>query len=108
MYGLAHVKSREVTGLTKFCGIRSAHRPAHSPIPVLEAYTYTGIDTGTTLLTRRNRLQGLGLVDPVSVVLMTEYEYCVFSNNLDIFQRMWCVDGTVCGLMGTKVVIWLG
>lgn len=61
-----------------------------------------GLAKLATWLTRRDRLQGAGLVDPelvfkglVSVCLRAEYEYYGGVNNLDMFQRVWCVAGAV-------------
>lgn len=67
-----------------------------------------------TWLTRHNRLQGSGLVEPevlfrglVSARLRAEYEYYTVVHNLGMFQRMWCVDRAVCSLRGTKLLIWM-
>lgn len=39
--------------------------------------------------------------------LRAEYEHYGFVNNLNRFQKMWCVDGAVCSLGGTKLLICL-
>ena len=65
-----------------------------------------------TWLTRRNKIQGCGPMDPaamfrglVSASLRAEWEYYRLVCNLDAFQRIWGIDGAVCRLCEGKLFI---